>query len=159
MTHRRALVLFLPAVLLVRPAGADALILVSAAEYERELAHQRSLPADVLNEPPLVTRSVYPAIRIVSPRSGAEGVKAPLRLELAFDSGPSARIVPDSFRVLYGMLKLDITERIRRHAEVTERGVVAENAALPAGSHRMYMQVADDRGRFVEREFRFRVES
>ena len=28
---------------------------------------------------------------------------------------------------------------------------------VPAGAHRLFIQVADDRGRFTEREVRFRV--
>lgn len=142
------------------PAGAaDAFVLIDATDAERERAHQRTLSAEELEQPPLVTRSIFPSIRIVAPSSAAAGtLKAPLRLELVFHTSPGARIVPESFRVFYGLLKLDVTERLRKNAQVSERGVVAENAMLPAGAHRLYLQVADSQGRFFERELRFKVD-
>jgi hypothetical protein len=117
-----------------------------------------ALPELDPDAPPLVTSSLYPTIRILSPTAAGDALKAPLRLELRFVAAPGSRIVPESFRALYGLLKLDITERLRRHAQVSESGVIAEHAMLPAGSHRLYLQVADDQGRFFERELRFRVE-
>jgi len=84
-------------------------------------------------------------------------VAAPLRLEVAFTPAPGARIVPSSFRVLYGLLKIDLTDRMRRHATVTETGVVVDGAKVPDGQHRLFLQVADDKGNTAEQELRIRV--
>lgn len=154
-------------------AGGFQLVAPREAEAEREhvstlrqrrdraLAQGRALPDDGIDPdaPPLVLRSMYPSIRIVSPAvTASDALKAPLRIELAFVAAPGTRIVPESFRALYGLLKIDVTERLRSYAQVSERGVVAEQAMLPAGAHRLYLQVADDQGRVFERELRFRVE-
>ena len=50
------------------------------------------------------------------------------------------------------LLKLDITETLRKHAQLSEKGMLAEGAGMPAGTHRLFIQVADDRGRCVLRE-------
>ncbi len=139
-------------------AGAGSLVLVEPVEFEREQAHQRSLPAEELNPPRPLLRALPSVMRVVTPRGESDTLKAPLRIEIVFDSGRGARIVPASFRVLYGLLKLDVTERIRSHARIDDHGVVAEQAVLPSGAHRLYLQVSDDRGRVHERELRFRVE-
>jgi hypothetical protein len=65
---------------------------------------------------------------------------------------------PGSFRALYGALRLDVTDRIRRHARIDGTGLVAEDVALPAGQHRIILSVADEHGRRGERDFRLRVE-
>jgi len=102
-----------------------------------------------------VARPVF-AIRIVAPTPLA-AVSAPLRIELAFDTLPGTRIVPSTFRVLYGVLKIDLTERLRRFATISERGVVVDQAVVPNGLHRLFIQVADDRGNVAEQELRLRV--
>ena len=96
------------------------------------------------------------AIRIVAPAPQAT-VTAPLRIELAFETLPGTRVVPSSFRVLYGVLKIDLTERLRRFATISERGVVVDQAVVPDGLHRLFIQVADDRGNVAEQELRLRV--
>jgi hypothetical protein len=131
--------------------------LVGALDLAGELRHQRLLPKALLEEPPIVTRSRFPAIRVVSPEGAGGDVRAPLRVEVAFETSGDARIVPASFRAYYGMLKLDVTDKLRAHARLSEAGLLAEGASVPAGAHRLFLQIADDRGRFAERELRFRV--
>jgi hypothetical protein len=96
------------------------------------------------------------AIRVVAPTPLAS-VTAPLRIELAFETLPGTRVVPSTFRVLYGVLKIDLTERLRRFATISERGVVVDQAVVPDGLHRLFIQVADDRGNVAEQELRLRV--
>jgi hypothetical protein len=96
------------------------------------------------------------AIRVLLPTPQAS-VTAPLRIELAFDAPPGVRVVPSSFRVLYGVLKIDLTERLRRFSTINERGVVVDQAVVPDGLHRLYLQVADDKGNVAEQELRLRV--
>ena len=142
-------------------AGAADFQLIGAEQMQREQQYQATLSREELDEPPMVTRSRFPAIRVLAPevdtaRLGSQ-LKAPLRLQLAFETSTDARILPQTFRALYGMLKFDITETLRKHAQLNEKGMLAEGAGLPPGAHRIYIQVADDRGRFTEREVRFRV--
>lgn len=129
--------------------------LFSAAEAQKE---QKAAAEHV--EPPRMRSSTPPrpgpAIKVLAP-SVTSAVAAPLRIELAFEPLAGARIVPGSFRVLYGVLKIDLTERLRRHATVTESGVVVEQAMVPDGVHRLFIQVADDKGNQAEHELRVRV--
>lgn len=97
-----------------------------------------------------------PAIEVITP-TGEATVASPLRLEATFRPAPDARIVPDSFRVLYGLLKIDLTERLQRQARLSERGLVVEAARMPQGTHRLLLRVADDKGRVAEQTVVFHV--
>jgi len=96
------------------------------------------------------------AIRVLAP-TGSQAVSAPLRIELAFVPLPGTRVLPATFRILYGVLKLDLTERLRRFATITEAGVVVDQAVVPDGMHRLFVQVGDDKGNIAEQELRLRV--
>ena len=98
-----------------------------------------------------------PSISVVAPRSTVEAVHAPLRIELAFSANRGARIVPESFRVLYGMLKIDLTPKLREFARISESGVIVEQAQVPEGQHRLFVQIGDDRGNVAEAELRLNV--
>jgi hypothetical protein len=65
--------------------------------------------------------------------------------------------VPSTFRVLYGLMKIDLTDRLKKHTTVTETGVIVDQAQVPAGQHRLILQVADDQGNTAEQELRLRV--
>lgn len=110
-------------------------------------------------EPALRARAVVPVIDILQPETGADQkVRAPFAIAVQFRSQPDAAIVPASFRVLYGALKLDITSRITKYVTVTEQGFTLDNARIPVGKHRLTLQVQDERQRLAERELRFEVE-
>ncbi|MBX3636070.1 MAG: hypothetical protein KF683_11915 [Rubrivivax sp.] len=146
---------------LARAQAPAAFELITTAEAQQEAAAQAAEAA----RPRVVPRSApvprdpgaRPAIRVVAPRSADAQVPAPLRIEVAFNAAPGTRIVPESFRVLYGLLKIDLTERLRSHAAISESGVVVERAQVPDGQHRLILQVADDRGNLAEQELRIRV--
>lgn len=143
-----------------KPALAFELVTPAEAARDRELrpkneaidmpevARSRSAPG--------TTAPAALAIRVLLPTPQA-AVTAPLRIELAFEAPPGARVVPSSFRVLYGVLKIDLTERLRRFSTINERGVVVDQAVVPDGLHRLYLQVADDKGNVAEQELRLRV--
>src|ERR1700730_240575 len=57
-----------------------------------------------------------PSITIVSPQSTVQPISTPVRIEVSFETSPDARIVPDTFKVLYGAFKIDVTSKIRRYA-------------------------------------------
>ena len=142
---------------LAQTAGTFELVTVAEA--------QRAAQAEAQAQPEVRTRQLVipksntsaPAIRVISPQSQGATVTAPLRLEVAFTPTPGTRIVPASFRVLYGLLKIDLTERLRKHATVTESGLVVDRAVVPDGQHRLIIQVGDDQGNTAEQEIRVRV--
>jgi hypothetical protein len=139
-------------------AQATPLVLLTEAEARRDQGQPE--PA----APPAGPRSrslrpQAPQIRVIAPQAAGEGaVPAPLRLELGFSAAaPGARIVPGSFRLLYGVLRIDLTERVRGAASISEQGVLLERAVMPPGAHRLWAQVSDDQGNLGEQELRFRV--
>lgn len=119
------------------------------------LATQR--PASV----PSITRGasgrVGPTIRVLAPPDPSTPQHPPLHLELAFVAASGRQIVPASFRVFYGPIRVDLTERLRRHATISAGGVVVDQAMMPEGLHRLYVQIADDRGAVSEHEIQIRV--
>ncbi len=147
---RRAL-LALPWLAVAAPARAATWALVT----EEEAAESARIGL------PPVSRSLgqgaAPRIEVVAPPETA-ALRAPLTIRLAFRAAPGGRIDPDSFRALYGALRLDVTDRIRSHARVDGVGLVAEGVAMPAGRHRILLSIADNHGRRGERDFRLLVE-
>jgi hypothetical protein len=146
--RRRALVALLGA------RGARA-----AAGWDLVSAEEAAASARVGLPPVARSLSAGPAPRIeVETPSETAALRPPLTIRLVFRPAPGARVDPASFRALYGALRLDVTERIRRHARVDAAGLVAEGVALPAGRHRLLLSVTDDQGRRGERDFRLRIE-
>lgn len=149
--------------LLLLAAVAPALAASGGFELVTPAEAQQAAQAEAASPPAPRTRSLgavrpnQPTIQVLAPSAPGEAVSAPVRIELAFKAAPGARILPSTFRVLYGLLKIDLTERLRKHATVTEEGVVVDRALVPAGQHRLILQVADDQGNLAEQELRLRV--
>lgn len=99
-----------------------------------------------------------PEISVVSPASVSEPLKAPFPIKVTFKAKEGATIKPDSFRALYGFLKVDITDRLAGRAKVGPEGLTVESADIPAGNHRLMLRVSDDRDRQAETEIRFSVQ-
>ena len=137
--------------------GGAAFELVTQEEARQAAQAQARAPAAVRSRGAGTPRDAAPAIRVLSPVANGAPVAAPLRIELAFKPAPGTRILPESFRVLYGLLKIDLTQRLRQHATVSESGVVVERAQVPDGQHRLILQVSDDKGNAAEQELRVRV--
>lgn len=138
------------------PAGGFELITATEAQQEAQ-AEASAPPPAPRTRSLLVAKPGQPTIQVLTPAAPGTAVNAPVRIELAFKPAPGARIVPSTFRVLYGLLKIDLTDRLKKHATVTETGVVVDQAQVPAGQHRLIMQVADDQGNTAEQEVRIRV--
>lgn len=109
--------------------------------------------------PPLwLTRMAgAPQIEVIQPHLEGGTVASPLPIELAFRPAADAAIDVDSFRIFYGALQLDITRRLLKTVTVRPDGLKVERAAIPTGSHRLVLQIADDRRRQATRELRFTV--
>lgn len=155
---RRLLLLGLAACAL--PAAAQPpvqpLMLVTEAEHQRERAQPVTPAASAPRSRSL--RPPAPQIRVIAPLAGSDApVPAPLRLEFGFQPAPGTRIVPASFRLLYGVLRIDLTERLRAQASISEQGMLLERALMPPGNHRLWVQVGDDQGNLAEQELRLRI--
>lgn len=136
---------------------AEGFELITADEAQAEAQAAAAAPREVRTRGLPVVRPGQPAIEMVTPAVAGSAVNAPVRIEAAFKPAPGTRIVPSTFRVLYGLLKIDLTDRMKKHATITERGVVVDQAQVPAGQHRLILQVADDQGNTAEQELRLRV--
>lgn len=144
--------------LLTTQSRAEGFELITATEARQEAQAEAAAPPPVRTRAAPIIKPDQPAIRVVSPTvPSTTTLAAPLRIELAFKPAPGTRIVPSTFRVLYGLLKIDLTDRLKKHATVTENGVVVDQAHVPEGQHRLILQVADDQGNTAEQELRIRV--
>lgn len=151
MRPPRRPLLVLTALAIVPPARAASWDLVTAEEATASA--RVGLPPVARS----IGQGLAPRIEVVAPSETA-ALRAPLSIRLRFAPAAGAQVDPGSFRALYGALRLDVTERIRRHARVDGAGLVAEEVALPAGQHRILLSIADDQGRRGERDFRLRIE-
>jgi len=104
-------------------------------------------------------RGAAPGIDVLAPQPAADlKLKAPFAIDVRFQPLADAAIVPGSFRVLYGALKLDITSRVARFVQPTPTGFTLDKVQIPAGRHKVVLQVQDERQRLAEKELRFEVE-
>lgn len=112
------------------------------------------------DEPPaLRARAMVPLIDILKPTPVTDfKVKAPFSISVQFKNLSDAAIDPSTFKVMYGTFKVDITNRITKFVKVTKEGFTLDNAQIPAGKHRLILQVQDDKQRMAERELKVEVE-
>lgn len=98
-----------------------------------------------------------PTIGVVRPTLTAEEFKAPVDIELKFETVDGAEIDLDTLKIQYGSLRIDVTDRVTEHATITSEGLVSENADLPKGKHKLTVSIADSEGRVGRKQFRFRI--
>lgn len=130
--------------------------LVTPQEAVQDAAWGASHPAP----PKMRTRGLAPGtpdINVIAPASLKEPLKAPFPIRLAFKAKDGATIKPESFRALYGFLKIDITDRLAGRAKIGPEGIEVDKANIPAGNHRLVLRVSDDRDRDSEVELKFAV--
>lgn len=107
----------------------------------------------------LRTRGALPTIEVLQPQAVADQkVKAPFPIAIKFKAREDAPIVPSTFKVLYGALRMDITSRITKFVQPTEEGLTFDKAQIPTGKHRLFLVVEDAKQRVAERELRIEVE-
>lgn len=128
--------------------------LITNAEFKAEQAAHK--PFGSLRQP--LTPSSVPRIEITAPPDLSKRIRSPINLEVRFATDPPAVVDPKTLQILYGALRLDITDRIRKAAKVTPAAIVAENAKLPAGSHRLFIGISDSAGRYADKEVKFESE-
>jgi hypothetical protein len=124
--------------------------LVSAEEMNLSNA------ADTGLRPKSVPAVDAPIIELVSPKLPGE-VTSPTIIELRFIPVTPSTIRPETFKALYGALKVDITSRILGVTEVTPSGILVKEAKLPKGKHRIQLLLEDSLGRVGSRWMEFEV--
>ena len=98
-----------------------------------------------------------PKINVVTP-SVVSAVASPTRIQVQFQPTAPAQVRPETFKVLYGTFRIDITDRITAASKVTADGIDVAQASLPKGSHKLYLEIQDSVGRKGERPVQFVVE-
>jgi len=149
--YRRTLVLGLLALPYIKPCHAAGWALITKEEFERD------------SEAPRFRGGVFapveagaPIIEIEQPNENRP-ITAPVTIRLRFRAQGGASIDVTSFHATYGWLAIDITRRIIEHAQVNASGLVAANAEIPAGHHKVTLQIADNMRRVASRTFEFTV--
>jgi hypothetical protein len=133
---------------------AEGLLLVSDDEVAREASYAATV--DERFVPRSVPMPGAPLIQVRSP-SIVEELKAPFPIRVEFKALEGAQVLPATFKVYYGLLKLDITDRVVRKVRVEPGGVAIEEADIPSGSHKLLLQIKDSKGRLGETALSFRV--
>lgn len=136
------------------------LAVASAAQAQWLVSDAEAAAARATLMPP-ATRAApaldAPRITLLAP-SLSQAVASPTRIHLRFEPVAPATIRPDTLRVRYGGLRLDITGRITALSRVTPEGIDVAEAQLPKGSHRLFIEIQDTLGRMAERQLQFVVE-
>jgi hypothetical protein len=149
--HRRTFI-FGPLALYATVCRAAAWTLITKEEFEQSLDATQPLSRSIDR-----SRSPdAPTIEVSQP-DATKPIKPPVTIRIRFRPKEGATIDPTSFRATYGSLGIDITNRIMQHAHVSASGLVANNADVPAGHHRVTLQIADNMHRVGMRTFEFTV--
>jgi len=128
-----------------------AFVLITAEE-----ARQHNQESGVLIAPASSPANALPAIEVINPQIMAGPVPSPVSIELSFRTD-DAVVDLASFKALYGSFRLNITDRIMERASATPGGLRIENAEIPSGTHRLFLSIADSKGRRSDRELRIQV--
>jgi hypothetical protein len=124
--------------------------LVSAQEARASMAASEPLSAKVS---PV---SGAPQIEVLYPKLDAP-VASPTPIQLMFVPSASSMVRPETFKVLYGRLRIDITQRLVNAAKVTAEGINVKEASLPKGTHRLLISVEDLQGRQGTKSLDFEI--
>lgn len=125
---------------------------VQEAEFLRQNPESRATRTRALATP----NPEAPIIEVVQPQVLNE-VRPPFPVELRFIPRVGLQIDPKSLNVRYGMLGIDLTDRIRKGATVTADGLKADKVEIPGGNHRLIVRIADFAGHVGEKEIRIKV--
>jgi hypothetical protein len=138
----------------VVPAAAGGFQLLSSREYQSELV-ARSVPGAQFA--PRAADFNAPTITVVKPDHAA--IQPPVDIEVRFAAVPGATVNISTLKILYGFLKLDVTQRILKApgVEVSAAGLKASGAQLPPGNHKLLIEVADNLGRMGQQSVEFSV--
>lgn len=139
-------------------ASANAFTLVSEQEFAEEVNLARNRPK-MPSTSQFNAKSIDTALpRIVFDKPLQNGVvSAPLDVVVKFIPESGSEIVPGSLKVFYGFMKLDITDRIIKRAQINNNALVATGAEIPAGSHKLLLEIRDNKNRVGRANLSFEV--
>ncbi|PND38182.1 hypothetical protein C1O66_12075 [Paucibacter aquatile] len=135
------------------PAPAAGRFLISETEWKQE----RATPP-----PPSTKFSPAPGaprLELLQPKPGPDTLASPFDIQLRWNAEGEARIEPQTLRIRYGWMGLDITQRVLAQAEVTAEGLRIRKAALPSGEHKLAVEIADSLQRVGRRQFEVKVQA
>lgn len=122
--------------------------LITPEEYEQDLKKRslvgpsgRSAEEDYWGARPKAGPG-SPEIVVRSPDTNTP-IKGPVRIDVGFVPAPDATIDPSSFKVSYGILGIDVTERVKKYATLSATGVSADLPSMPKGKHSFELSIAD----------------
>ncbi len=130
---------------------AQPVFLVTEAEAAASFA-----AGGILN-PRSVSQPGSPQIELLTPDI-SKPVSAPTNIDIRFLGNPPSEPKPDTFRVLYGAFRIDITQRLLGVAKVSKDGIKVKDAVLPKGRHQLSLLIADSMGRQSQQAVAFTVE-
>ena len=107
--------------------------------------------------PRLTSQAGAPRIEVLVP-DVRKPVAAPTSIEVQFVSTAPAEARPESFRVLYGAFRIDVTQRLLGVAKVTKEGIKVSGANLPSGKHQLALTLTDTLGRETQQIIQFVVQ-
>jgi hypothetical protein len=144
----RALLFFASLCVFVTPG--QAFELISAQEMQASMVAPEPLQSKASITPGA------PIIDIVSPKLGGP-ITSPTASELLFQPSTNSAVRPETFKALYGRLRIDITQRLLNTTKVTAQGITVKEASLPKGSHRLLLSIEDSEGRQGQKTIEFEV--
>lgn len=148
---RRSLkTLFLSLLFISTQIFAQSTFLVSEEEMVR------SNSSKTLFYPKTVVSPDAPKIELVSPKLDST-ISSPTQIQLKFLPKNPATAKPETFQILYGTFRIDITERLLKVATVTPQGINVPEAKLPNGKHKLFLNVQDSDGRVGSRLIEFEI--
>jgi hypothetical protein len=131
--------------------SAQPFVLVTEAEAAASIA------AGGMLNPRSVSQPGAPHIELLAPDI-SKAISAPTNIELRFVGNPPSEPKPDTFRILYGTFRIDITQRLLGVAKVTKEGIKVRDAVLPKGRHQLSLTISDSMGRQSQQLVAFTVE-
>ena len=116
-----------------------------------------SFAAGGMLNPRSVSQPGSPQIEFLTPDI-SKPVTAPTSIDIRFVGNPPSEPKPDTFRVLYGSFRIDITQRLLGVAKVSKDGIKVKDAVLPKGRHQLSLMITDSMGRQNQQLVAFTVE-
>jgi hypothetical protein len=132
-------------------SSAQPFVLVTEAEAADSFA------AGGMMNPRSVSQPGSPQIELLAPDI-SKSISAPTNIELRFVGNPPSEPKPETFRILYGAFRIDITQRLLGVAKVTKDGIKVRDAVLPKGRHQLSLTISDSMGRQSQQLVAFTVE-
>lgn len=138
-------------------AGLMVCLPASAFELVTAQEMQASEAAPAVVGPKSAAVPEAPQIELIRPQLGTV-IHSPTAIEIRFRTAPGSQARPESFRIFYGRLRLDITDRVVQNAAVSREGLSVAQASLPKGQHRLLLSIEDTQNRTGQTQLDFQIQ-